>query len=78
MIYTIIFNVVDSEYKTIDKKIITEDLDNPKVKDIKTLINNGEYLNIKQEFFIPESETNILDDEFVVTITNLSYTIVLN
>ena len=73
-----IFKVVDNEYKSIEKKIITEELNEPKVGDIKLLLNNGKYSDIKQEFFIPESETNNSDDNAIVTTPNLSYTIILN
>jgi hypothetical protein len=78
MKYEIIFNVVDNNYVAIHNEMLTKELTDPTVGEIKSLSNNGRYTDIKQKIFFSKSTGKNPTDDKIVTTPDIHYLIVMN
>ena len=67
MTYNMTVRVYDNTNKQVHENILSKDLTNPTVKDVKSLLNPGTYTNIKSEKFICDSKDGLVDTHAIVT-----------
>jgi hypothetical protein len=67
MTYNMTVRVYDNTNKQVHENILSKDLTNPTVKDVKALLNPGTYTNIKSEKFICDSKDGLVDTHVIVT-----------
>lgn len=77
MNYKIKFEVYDNTNTLVHQEITSKELVNPTVGEIKTLLNNGTYTNIKNVNFVGNLKNNLTDSDvvnhpFVLYIINLN------
>jgi len=77
MNYKIKFDVFDNTNKSVHQEIISKELVNPTVSDVKTLLNPGTYTNIKSELFVGNNKNNLNEGD-VINSSFIVYTINLN
>lgn len=78
MEYRIMFDVVDNNYELIYEEVLKKELTDPTVGEIKSLCNNGRYLDINREIFFSKSFFKPPTNDEIVTTSDVIYKIVLN
>lgn len=76
MVYAIKFEVYDNNGILISNNVVKHTLTNPTVADIKSILNNGQYTNIKSEEFLANGGN--LNNSDIVNTVFVKYKIYLN